>query len=77
MVTFHDTNTVLSGLGALAKMLSPEIFVRADRSTIVNLHHVYSLLPKRRLCIFRSSTGTEVETTLLAPAFKRLQELLE
>ena len=77
MVTFHDTNTVLIGLGALAKMLSPEIFVRADRSTIVNLHHVYSLLPKRRLCIFRSSTGTEVETTLLAPAFKRLQELLE
>ena len=76
IVTFHDTDTVLIGLGALAKMLSPEIFVRADRSTLVNLHHIYSLLPKQRLCIFRSPTGQEVKTTLLAPAFKRLQELL-
>ena len=77
IVTFHDTDTVLIGLGALAKMLSPEIFVRADRSTLVNLHHIYSLLPKQRLCIFRSPTGQEVKTTLLAPAFKRLQELLD
>ena len=76
IVTFHDTDTVLIGLGALAKMLSPEIFVRADRSTLVNLHIIYSLLPKQRLCIFRSPTGQEVKTTLLAPAFKRLQELL-
>lgn len=76
IVTFHDSNTVLIGLGALAKMLSPTIFVRADRSTLVNIHHIYNLLPKRRLCIFRSPTGIEVETTLLAPAFKRLQEYL-
>ena len=77
IVTFHNTDTVLIGLGALAKMLSPEIFVRADRSTLVNLHLIYSLLPKQRLCIFRSSTGQEVKTTLLAPAFKRLQDLLD
>lgn len=76
IVTFHDSNTVLIGLGALAKMLSPTIFVRADRSTLVNIHHICNLLPKRRLCIFRSPTGIEVETTLLAPAFKRLQEYL-
>ncbi len=76
IVTFHDSDTVLIGLGALAKMLSPEIFVRADRSTLVNIHHIYSLLPKQRLCIFRSPTGLEVKTTLLAPAFKRLQDLL-
>ena len=76
IVTFHDSNTVLIGLGALAKMLSPTIFVRADRSTIVNIHHICNLLPKRRLCVFRSPTGIEVETTLLAPAFKRLQEYL-
>lgn len=76
MVTFHDTDTVLIGFGALTKMLSPEIFVRADRSTLVNLHHIYSLLPKQRICIFRSPTGQEIKTTLLAPAFKRLQDLL-
>ena len=77
MVTFHDKDTVLLGLGALEKMLSPDIFVRADRSTLVNIHHIVKLLPKQRRCIFRSPAGTEQETTLLAPAFKRLQSLLE
>ncbi len=73
MVTFHDENTVLMGLGALEKILSPDVFIRADRSTLVNIHHVSSLLPKQHRCIFRSPMGQEVETTLLAPAFKRLQ----
>ena len=76
IVTFHGNNTVLLGLGALEKMLSPEMFVRADRSTLVNIHHIHTLLPKQRRCIFRSAAGQEIETTLLAPAFKRLQELL-
>ena len=76
IVTFHDKDTVLTGLGTLEKMLSPEVFVRADRSTLVNIHLICTLLPKQRRCIFRSPTGQEVETTLLAPAFKRLQELL-
>lgn len=76
IVTFHTTDTVLNGLGALEKMLSPEVFVRADRSTLVNIHHISNLLPKQRRCIFRSPAGLEIETTLLAPAFKRLQALL-
>ncbi len=76
IVTFHDKDTVLLGLGALEKILNPNIFVRADRSTLVNIHHICSLLPKQHRCIFRSPTGLEVETTLLAPAFKRLQKLL-
>ena len=76
IVTFYDKDTVLVGLGALEKMLSPDVFVRADRSTLVNIHYISSLLPKQRRCIFRSPTGQEVETTLLAPAFKRLQQWL-
>lgn len=76
IVTFHDKNTVLTGLGALEKMLSPDIFVRADRSTLVNIHNISNLLPRQRRCIFRAPNGIEVETTLLAPAFKRLQALL-
>ena len=76
IVTFHDKDTVLVGLGALEKMLSPETFVRADRSTLVNIHNIARLLPKQRRCIFRTASGQEVETTLLAPAFKRLQGLL-
>ena len=76
IVTYHGTDTVLQGLGALEKRLSPEVFVRADRSTLVNIHQVCRLLPKQRRCIFRSPGGQEVETTLLAPAFRRLQELM-
>ena len=76
IVTFHNKDIVLIGLGALEKMLNPEVFVRADRSTLVNIHHISSLLPKQRRCIFRSNDGHETETTLLAPAFKRLEALL-
>ena len=57
-------------------MLDPETFVRADRSTLVNIHNISNLLPKQRRCIFRSQQGQEVEAKLLVPAFKRLQELL-
>ena len=76
IVTFRGKSTVLMGLGALERMLSPNVFVRADRSTLVNIHHICALQPKQRRCIFRSPSGQEVETTLLAPAFKRLQNLL-
>lgn len=76
IVTFHTKDIVLTGLGGLERMLSKETFVRADRSTLVNIHNVCQLLPKQRRCVFRSAKGQEVETTLLAPAFKRLQVLL-
>ena len=76
MVTFHSRDTVLIGLGALEKILDPDTFVRADRSTLVNVNNISNLLPKQRRCVFRSTDGQEEETTLLAPAFKRLQELL-
>jgi hypothetical protein len=76
LVTFHSSHTVLYSLGKLSRMLSPETFVRADRSTLVNIHNISQLLSKLHLCIFRSSTGQEVKTTLLTPAFKRLQDYL-
>ena len=76
LVTFHGQDTILVGLGALEKTLNPEVFVRADRSTLVNIHHISELMPRQRRCIFCSPAGEKVETTLLAPAFKRLQALL-
>lgn len=76
IVTFQGHDTVLVGLGALEKMLSADIFVRADRSTLVNIHNICQLLPKQRRCVFRSAKGQEVETRLLAPAFRRLHGLL-
>lgn len=76
LVTFRSSDTVLVSLGTLEKMLSPDTFVRADRSTLVNIHHIAALHPKQRRCVFRSSEGGEVEAALLAPAFGRLQSLL-
>lgn len=76
IVAFHTSDTVLISLGALEKMLNPEVFVRADRSTLVNIHHISALLPKQHRCVFRSPEGEEVETTLLTPAFRRLKDLL-
>lgn len=76
MVMFQRTETILAGIGKLEKMLNPEVFVRADRSTLVNIHNISYLDAKQRRCVFRSADNIEVETTLLAPAFKRLESYL-
>jgi DNA-binding LytR/AlgR family response regulator len=77
MVTFHGTEMIIKGIGSLMdKTLDQKTFVRADRSTVVNIHNIVQLIPRERRCIFRSSDGQEVETTLLAPAFKRLEAFL-
>ncbi len=76
LVTFQQSEMVLIGLGALSKELVSDNFVRADRSTIVNINHISRLNKMQRVCVFKSNDGTEVETTLLQPAFKRLEEYL-
>lgn len=77
MVTFYGTETIIKGIGTLmSKNLDNKIFVRADRSTVVNIHNIVHLIPRERRCIFRSSDGRELETTLLSPAFKRLEAFL-
>ena len=76
MVTFQGEDTILLGIGKLEGMLDPKTFVRADRSTLVNLHNISRLDAKQRQCTFRSPEGVELETSLLAPAFKRLEKLL-
>ena len=76
MVTFHGTEMIVKGIGSIVKTLDQETFIRADRSTVVNIHNIVQLIPRERRCIFRSAEGLEVETTLLAPAFKRLEAFL-
>lgn len=76
IVTFHSTETVLVSLRKLEKTLDSKVFVRADRSTIVNIHNIYRLDVKQRRCIFKSANGVVVETSLLVPAFKRLEAFL-
>ena len=76
MVTFQGEDIIFQGLGRLEKTLDQSTFVRADRSTVVNIHNISRLDARERLCTFRSPDGTEVETTLLLPAFKRLKDIL-
>jgi len=76
LVTFQGRETVFTGIGALAKTLDSSVFIRADRSTLVNLHNISRLNFKKRICTFRSNDGQELETSLLVPAFKRLEELM-
>jgi len=77
LVTFSESITVQQGIGTLTASLDENTFVRADRSTVVNIGYVYKLVPAERRCLFRAPDGSETETTLLAPAFKRLNKLLQ
>lgn len=76
LVTFADSDLVLTGLGTLARQLEGGPFVRADRSTLVNTGYIYKLNAAEHRCIFKSADGVLLETTLLAPAFKRLEGLM-
>lgn len=76
MVTFQSIESIFIGIGKLEKILDPQTFVRADRSTLVNIHNISHLNVKQRVCIFKSVDNMEVTTTLLAPAFKRLESML-
>lgn len=73
LATFSDTDLVLVGLGTLITMLQGHNFVRADRSTVVNVNYISRLNASRRTCVFKSPDGVELSTSLLAPAFKRLE----
>ena len=76
IVTSIDSVLVLKGLGAVLKLLDEDVFQRADRSTVVNMNYIYALNAAERRCVFRLPDGRQLETTLLAPAFKRLETLL-
>ena len=77
LMTFNSSIIVQQGIGTLTARLDENTFVRADRSTVVNIGYIYQLVPAERRCLFRAPDGTETETTLLAPAFKRLDKLLQ
>lgn len=76
LVTFHSSDMVMMGIGAIAKQLDAPHFVRADRSTLVNISYINRLNAAEHLCVFRSPEGQKLETSLLQPAFKRLAGLL-
>ena len=72
LATFRGSEIVTMGISTLAAMLKGDNFVRADRSTLVNINYITRLDTEERICIFTSADGVELDTTLMLSAFRRL-----
>lgn len=57
LVTFDSEEVVMDSLAVLERKLDKTVFVRVDRSTIVNAKRVYKVNVKRRRCTLRSLVG--------------------
>ncbi|MBP5257254.1 MAG: response regulator transcription factor [Prevotella sp.] len=64
VVTFHKDEMILESLAHLERHLNPDTFLRTDRSTIINIHNLYKVNGKKRICVLRSQDGIEKEATL-------------
>ena len=75
-VTFDAEETVLESLAALERRLDKETFVRADRSTIINVSLVYRLNVKRQQCTLHSPSGAVLDLELSKTAIDTLMRLM-
>ena len=76
LTTFEGEENVQQSLASLERQLDRALFVRADRSTIVNAKRIYKLNTRRRLCVFKSVDGSLVEVELTKTGIETLQRLL-
>ncbi len=76
LCTFSNKEQVLESMSTLEQLLDPTIFVRIDRSTIVNLQRVYKVNVKRHVCTFISTTGMVMETELSKIGIDRLMQYM-
>lgn len=78
IVTSQYKERVNSSLAKIEKELEQQLFVRADRSTIVNLSRITRIEEKGNnyYCVFMSEDGSEISVNLRRPAVARLQRLL-
>lgn len=76
LTTFSESETVMESLGAMETLLNSSIFVRCDRSTIVNIRHIYKIDTKRNVCIFRADDGTTIQTELSKSGMDTLKQIL-
>lgn len=75
-VTFDAEETVLESLAALERRLDKATFVRADRSTIINVSLVYRLNAKRQQCTLHSPSGAALDLELSKTAIDTLMRLM-
>lgn len=76
ITTFFDTEDILESLAALTRSLDPDIFVRTDRSTIVNIQLISKINIRRRLCIMRDTEGHTLTLQLSKSSLDTLNNIL-
>lgn len=76
--TFAADEQILESLASLERRLSDGMFVRIDRSTIINIERVYKLNVQRRICQLASEDGTTLlELELSKTAMDTLKAVVE
>ena len=64
VTTTTDEVMVTESLIVIESRLKSDVFIRADRKSIINKRHIYRINTKKNTCIFRSTDGTERELSL-------------
>ena len=73
VVTFHGDDLVLESLLSLQQRLPQQVFMRVDRSTIVNSQRVYRLNTQQSSCTLQDADGRQLVVKLSS---KGIQQLL-
>ena len=76
LTTFGDEEEVLDSLAVVERRLDNKVFVRVDRSTIVNTRQLYKLNTRRRVCTLRSEEGVCVDLELSKAGMAALQTMI-
>ncbi len=74
--TFSHTETIMEALGSLESRLDIGMFVRCDRSNIVNLNYLYKIDTKRHICVFKSSSGSQIQLEISKSGMETLMKML-
>ena len=77
ILTFHGEHMLLESLLSLERRLPQGIFLRADRSTIVNVGRVCRLDQQQHSCTLQSPGGLQLEITLSKNGLDFLASALE
>ena len=72
VITFRSMDLVTESLLSLEQRLPAEMFVRVDRSTIVNLTKIYRLNNQQHTCTFLSPDGQTLQLKLTKSGMEQL-----
>ena len=76
ITTFLEQDLVLENLLSLQQRLPENVFIRVDRSTIVNLNHIYRLNHQQQTCTLQSTEGKVKVLKLSKNGIETLMELM-